>query len=70
MWTLAELAAQYDRNQADIMWQRCRDETLRAVVVGLGLRRSVLDKVGGNVNTIHNARAGVYATEDGMTRRV
>lgn len=66
---LAELAAQYDRNQADIMWQRCRDETLRAVVVGLGLGRvvAVLDKVGGNVNTIHNARAGVYATEDGRT---
>lgn len=67
---LAELAAQYDRKQADEMWQRCRDEALRAVIVGLGLGKvaAVWDKRGGNVNTVHNVRAKVYATEDERIR--
>ena len=35
-----------------------------AVPFGLGKLLSAYDKEGGNVDTIHNARAGVYATEE------
>ena len=43
----------------------CRDEVLSAVVgpFGLGGMVSRGDKVGGNVDTVHNVRMGTYATE-------
>ncbi|ENU4131055.1 hypothetical protein I5K46_24580 [Pseudomonas aeruginosa] len=43
-----------------------RREVLQAVAVPFGLGRvlAVYDKVGGNVDTIHNAREGVYATDE------
>lgn len=43
-----------------------RREVLQAVAVPFGLGRvlAVYDKVGGNVDTIHNARQKVYATDE------
>lgn len=44
----------------------CRSRTINAIIVPLGLGKFVAlyDKVGGNVDTIHNAREGIYATEE------
>ncbi|MFT2159828.1 hypothetical protein [Pseudomonas putida] len=43
-----------------------RREVLQAVAVPFGLGRvlAVYDKTGGNVDTIHNARQGVYASDE------
>lgn len=45
-----------------------RREVLNAVLVPFGLGRvlAVCDKVGGNVDTIHNARQQVYATNEAL----
>lgn len=50
------------------------DETKRGVIssiagpFGLGKIISAYDKTGGNVDTVHNARAGVYATQEEKQR--
>lgn len=44
----------------------CKKEVITNIVgpFGLGKVVAVYDKVGGNVDTIHNAREGIYATEE------
>ena len=43
----------------------CKKDVITSIVTpfGLGTLMSAYDKTGGNVDTIHNAREGVYATE-------
>ena len=43
----------------------CKHEVIKSIVTPFGLGKivSAYDKIGGNVNTIHNVRDGIYATE-------
>ena len=47
------------------MIQECKQSVIQSIVVpfGLGKILAAYDKVGGNVDTIHNARKGIYATK-------
>ena len=67
---LADLSAQLDVQR----WTSTRDNLKRnvlqtiAVEFGVGKFVSALDKTGGAVDTIHNARAGVYACDEEARR--
>lgn len=63
---LAEFAARFDRERTEAMWRDCRRDVLRSIAgpFGVGKFVSALDKTGGNVDTVHNVRGGVYATEN------
>jgi hypothetical protein len=62
---LAELNAAFDQKRMDELFGKAKQDVLQSVVgaFGLGKVLAAYDKVGGNVDTIHNARHGVYATE-------
>ena len=63
---LQDFTKAFNGERFDQLMRDSRREVLQAVVVpfGLGKVLSVYDKVGGNVDTIHNARKEVYATEE------
>lgn len=48
----------------------CRSRAINAIIIPLGLGKivAIYDKVGGNVDTIHNVREGIYATEEERKR--
>lgn len=54
-----------DKNISDLLMD-CRQSALNAIIVPLGLGKfiALYDRIGGNVDTIHNARNGVYANEE------
>lgn len=62
---LKELADGYDKARFDRMLGECKQGIVGAIAGPFGMGRLVgaLDKTGGNVDTIHNAREGVWATE-------
>ncbi|MDE7317853.1 MAG: hypothetical protein K2N12_09030 [Helicobacter sp.] len=47
------------------MMQECKRSVIQSIVVPFGLGKIVAayDNMGGNVDTVHNVRQGVYATE-------
>ena len=59
------LEKEFDDERFRQLLTSCRDEVLSAVVgpFGLGGLVSRGDKVGGNVDTVHNVRMGTYATD-------
>lgn len=63
---LQDFTKAFNGERFDQLMRDSRREVLQAVVVpfGLGKVLSVYDKVGGNVDTIHNARKEVYATDE------
>ncbi len=65
-----ECADSYDRERFDDLLKECKTKVVEGIVVPFGLGGIVarLDKNGGNVDTIHNAREGVYATEEERAR--
>ncbi|MGE6993777.1 hypothetical protein ACQKIK_10250 [Pseudomonas sp. NPDC047961] len=62
---LNALTAAFNAERFDQLLVESRRGALQAIVVPFGLGRmlSAYDKVGGNVDTIHNARNEVYATK-------
>ena len=60
---------QYYRNphnaRFEQMIQECKQSVIQSIVIPFGLGKIIAayDKVGGNVDTIHNARKGIYATK-------
>ncbi|MDL0103757.1 hypothetical protein NYG95_05720 [Campylobacter felis] len=64
-----DFVTQYYKTPADKrfeqMLQECKQSVIQSIVVPFGLGKIIAayDKVGGNVDTIHNAREGVYATD-------
>lgn len=62
---LASLAAQFDDERFSSMVGGIKMTVLQNIAgpFGLGKLVSIADKVGGNVDTVHNARAGVYAND-------
>ena len=65
-----ECADAYDRERFDDLLKECKSKVVEGVVVPFGLGGIVAryDKNGGNVDTIHNAREGVYATDEERLR--
>lgn len=63
---LQDFTKTYDGERFDQLMRDSRREVLQAVAVpfGLGKVLAAYDKVGGNVDTIHNARKEVYATDE------
>lgn len=49
---------------------KCRQETIRQIIIplGLGYFFALYDKVGGNVDTIHNVRESIWATDEERER--
>lgn len=66
---LEECSAAYDRERFDDLLKECKTKVVESLVVPFGLGGVVAhyDKNGGNVDTIHNVREGVYAS--GRERR-
>lgn len=58
--------AAFTEKNIDDLLADCRSRAINAIIVPLGLGKFVAlyDKVGGNVDTIHNVREGIYATEE------
>ncbi|OIR01269.1 hypothetical protein GALL_167410 [mine drainage metagenome] len=63
---IAELGTRFDRERTEAMWDDCRRDVLLSIAgpFGVGKIVSAFDKTGGNVDTVHNARSGIYATEN------
>ncbi|OHD96451.1 MAG: lactate permease [Sulfurimonas sp. RIFCSPHIGHO2_12_FULL_36_9] len=57
-----------DFNQArfDKLINDCKKDVINSIVTPFGLGKVVAacDKVGGNVNTVHNVRSGIYTTDE------
>lgn len=62
---LDDIKQEFDTNRIDILIDRLEYDIIHSITVPFGLGKviSAYDRVGGNVNTIHNARTGVYATQ-------
>lgn len=68
--TVQQLQQQWRNEQTTLMLTECRQRLLHSIIGPFGLGKVVAawDKVGGNVDTLHNVRQGVYATETEKTR--
>ena len=62
---LGVLATSFDRNRIQEHIQKVREECAQTVIntLGLGSIVAAYDRTGGSVDTIHNVRNEVYATE-------
>lgn len=61
---LESLQTQLPKEQSQKLFEQCAQNALDAVIGHFGLAAAVLDsKDGGNVNTTHNVRQGIYASE-------
>ncbi|HAS6183711.1 TPA: lactate permease [Vibrio vulnificus] len=63
---LLEMRTAFEQQRVNDVLGKAQREVLQSIAgpFGLGKMVSAYDKVGGNVDTIHNARQGVYATEE------
>ncbi|MGH8386777.1 MAG: hypothetical protein ACRESJ_14990 [Pseudomonas sp.] len=63
---LSGLEEAFHAERVSRLFAETRQSTLQSVAVtfGVGKILSAYDKAGGSVDTIHNARAGVYATDE------
>ncbi len=56
--------ADYKKERFDKLLEECKDTALKSIIGPFGLAKILFeDKDGGNVDTVHNARKGIYATE-------
>lgn len=61
---LEEIKSNYDNDRIKLLIEDCKSSTLDAIIKPFGLGAILFsNKDGGNVDTIHNARNGIYATE-------
>jgi hypothetical protein len=62
---LEQFKKDFNQERFDKLIVDCRKEVINSIVTPFGLGKIIAayDKVGGNVNTVHNVRGGVYATE-------
>lgn len=67
---LAEVAANYQARRFDAVVSDLRSSVMHTVAgaFGVGKLVSALDRTGGNVDTVHNARHGVYASDEERAR--
>jgi len=64
------LEKDFDEQKFNLLLKDCKSSVIQSIVTpfGLGDIISKFDKNGGNVDTIHNARDGVYATDEGKRK--
>ncbi|EGR0621665.1 lactate permease [Vibrio parahaemolyticus] len=62
---LLEMRNAFEQQRVNDVLGKAQRDVLQSIAgpFGLGKMLSAYDKIGGNVDTIHNARQGVYATE-------
>lgn len=62
---LKEVTDAYNRGRLETTLEKCKSDVIQSIVgpFGLGKFVSAYDKRGGNVDTIHNVRNGVWATD-------
>lgn len=63
---LEQFKKDFNQERLDRLIIDCKKEVINSIVTPFGLGKIVAayDKVGGNVDTVHNVRNGIYATED------
>lgn len=62
---IKDLERQFQTINLELSIQNAKESVINAIVpFGLGSKLSQSDKIGGNVDTIHNVRNGVYATDE------
>ena len=63
---LSEFKKEFNQEKFDKLIGDCKREVISSIVTPFGLGKfvAVYDKVGGNVDTIHNVRNGIYATNE------
>jgi len=63
---LSSLNQEFDKKKIDELFAKTKEDLTEAIIVpfGLGKVMSAYDKAGGNVNTIHNVRQDIYATNE------
>jgi hypothetical protein len=62
---LAEIHGKLDEEKMSALIEACQKECLQAVIRPFGLAKVLFeDKDGGNVDTVHNVRSGVFATQE------
>ncbi|MHB1364753.1 MAG: hypothetical protein ACYCWE_02935 [Eubacteriales bacterium] len=66
---LNSITKQFDKTRLTLLVDSCKVSTMDAIIKPFGLAGVIFkDKVGGNVDTIHNVREGVYATDENRRR--
>lgn len=61
---LIELAKKFEKNKLQSLMEGSRAQILGSIIpFGLSTKMATSDKDGGNVDTVHNVRQGVYATD-------
>ena len=62
---IRDLRGQFHAERADLIMEEIKSDLTRTVVgpCGLGPILAAYDKTGGNVNTVHNVRKGIHATD-------
>lgn len=63
---IRETEEQFAEKSISELLTECRQQTIQNIITPLGLGKfiALYDKIGGNVDTIHNVREGVYATQE------
>lgn len=66
---LNTLSGNYDAQRLNLLINDCKTSVMDSIIKPFGLAGFLFkDKVGGNVDTIHNVRDGVYATDENKKR--
>ena len=67
---LAELSAVYDQDRFNAIMRDLQANVVQSIAAPFGVGKfvSAFDKEGGNVDTIHNARQGIYASQEEQRR--
>lgn len=66
---LSELEEKFHKNNLQNLLDNVRTQTINSIVpLGLGSKLASKDQLGGNVDTTHNARQGIYATQEAESR--
>lgn len=63
---LSSINQEFDKKKIDELFSKTKEDLTQAIIVpfGLGKVMSAYDKAGGNIDTIHNVRNDIYATDE------
>ena len=62
---LKEIKGEYDSERLNLLIEDCKTSVLDSIIKPFGIAGIIFeDKIGGNVDTVHNAREGTYATDE------
>ena len=67
---LHDIKGQFNDAQLNALFEDCKTTVIDSIIGPFGLSNEMFhDKNGGNVTTIHNAKKGIYATEEDTYKR-